>query len=217
MSMEVRLKAEKRDEKGKGAARKLRARGRVPAVLYGRDDEAMHLSVEAHEAEQLFQSITVENTIVGLEIRGERGPVQTLIREIQVHPFKPLLFHLDFYRIRAGEMLEVEIPLHLSGTPEGVRTSGGILQQTIHEVLVRCLPTEIPESIEVDVSELEIGGAVHVSDLRLAEGVEILLEPDQTICSVVAPRVEVEAVEEEVEEEEREPEAEEGPEGEAED
>jgi large subunit ribosomal protein L25 len=133
----------------------------------------------------------VENTIVGLEIEGEKAPVQTLIREIQVHPFRPQLFHVDFYRIREGERLEVEIPVHLHGVPEGVRTAGGILQQIVHQVPVKCLPTMIPESIDIDVTALAIGGSVHVSDLRLAEGVEILMDADQTVCSVVAPKLEV--------------------------
>jgi large subunit ribosomal protein L25 len=188
MSKEVKLRAEKRDERGKEAARSLRANGRVPAVLYGKGTESVSLSVEAHEAEMLFQSISVENTIIGLEIDGDRKPVPALIREIQAHPYKPMLYHVDFYRIREGETLELEIPVHLIGVPEGVRTSGGVLQQTIHEVAVRCLPTQIPSSFDVDVAHLGVGDSVHVSDIQLGEGVEVLLDPDQVICSVVVPK-----------------------------
>jgi large subunit ribosomal protein L25 len=192
MSTGAKLRAEKREQKGKESARKLRDSGRIPAVLYGKETETVSLSLDAHEAELLFQSISVENTIVGLEIEGEKAPVQTLIREIQVHPYRPVLFHVDFYRIREGERLEVEIPVNLNGVPEGVRSSGGILQQVVHQVRVKCLPTMIPESIEIDVTALEIGGSVHVSDLRLGEGVEILMDADQTVCSVVQPKLEVE-------------------------
>lgn len=190
MSTGAKLRAEKREQKGKESARKLRDNGRIPAVLYGKETETVSLSLDAHEAELLFQSISVENTIVGLEIEGEKGPVQTLIREIQVHPYRPVLFHVDFYRIREGERLEVEIPVNLNGVPEGVRSSGGILQQVVHQVRVKCLPTMIPESIEIDVTALELGGSVHVSDLRLGEGVEILMDADQTVCSVVQPKLE---------------------------
>jgi large subunit ribosomal protein L25 len=192
MSTGAKLRAEKREQKGKESARKLRDSGRIPAVLYGKETETVSLSLDAHEAELLFQSISVENTIVGLEIEGEKAPVQTLIREIQVHPYRPVLFHVDFYRIREGERLEVEIPVNLNGVPEGVRSSGGILQQVVHQVRVKCLPTMIPESIEIDVTALEVGGSVHVSDLRLGEGVEILMDADQTVCSVVQPKLEVE-------------------------
>jgi large subunit ribosomal protein L25 len=193
MAKEVKLRAEKRDGRGKEAATRLRNTGRVPVVLYGKGTESLSLSVEAHEARLLFQSISVENTIIGLEIEGESKPVQALIREIQAHPYRPVLYHVDFYRIREGEKLELEIPVHLIGIPEGVRTSGGILQQSIHEVQVRCLPTEIPSSLDFDVTSLLIGGTVHVSDLKVSEGVEILIDPDQVVCSVVLPKAEAPA------------------------
>jgi large subunit ribosomal protein L25 len=193
MAKEVKLHAQKREGNGKEAATRLRNSGRVPAVLYGKGTESMSLSVEAHEARLLFQSISVENTIIGLEIEGESKPVPTLIREIQAHPYRPVLFHVDFYRIREGEKLELDIPIHVIGVPEGVRTSGGILQQSVHEVQVRCLPTEIPSSIDVDVSGLQVGQTVHVSDLKVGEGVEILVDPEQVVCSVVLPRAEAPA------------------------
>ena len=190
MSTSAKLSAERREGQGKEAARKLRDAGRVPAVLYGKETDTLNISLDAHEAELLFQAISVENTIVGLEIDGEKAPVSTLIREIQVHPYRPQIFHVDFYRIREGERLEVEVPVNLNGVPEGVRTSGGILQQVVHQVRVKCLPTMIPESIEIDVNGLGLGDSVHVSDLRLGEGVEILMDADQTICAVVMPKLE---------------------------
>lgn len=202
MSTNATLSAEIRDGRGKGAARKLRADGRVPGVIYGKDEETLALSVDATEAEHLFQAISVENTIVHLELDGEDGPVQTLVREIQVHPIRPQLLHIDFYRIRAGVRVEVEIPVHLNGIPEGVKSSGGVLQQVIHELPVLVLPSKIPPSVEIDVTGLELGDAIHVSELDLGEDVEVLLDPERTIGSVVMPKALV--VDEEEEEEEAE-------------
>jgi large subunit ribosomal protein L25 len=195
MTKEVTLRAEKRQGRGKEAARRLRANGRVPAVLYGKGSEAMSLSVEAHEATLLFQSISIENTIFGLQIEGERAAVPALVREVQAHPFRPVLYHVDFLIIREGERLELEIPVHIIGVPEGVRTGGGMLQQSIHEVLVRCLPTQIPSSLDLDVSHLVVGDNVHVSDLPVAEGVEVLLDADQVVCAVVLPKAAAAAAE----------------------
>ena len=198
MSTQSVLKAEKREGRGKGGARKLRATGRVPAVIYGKDEETLSLSLDAQEAESLFTSISVENTIVDLKIKGVKSAIRTLIRQIQVHPIRPILIHVDFLRIRAGVKLDVEIPVNLNGIPEGVKNSGGILQQIIHELPVRVLPSKIPETIEVDVSMLEMGDSIHISDLEFDEDLEILIDPERTMATVVAPKV----VEEEPEEEE---------------
>ncbi len=197
---QVTLKAEKRARTGKGAARKLRASGRVPAVIYGHAAETESLSLDAREAEQLFRSISVENTIVDLAIEdGEE--VRTLIREVQVHPYRPELIHVDFYRIQEGVKLEVQIPVHLVGMAAGVKHSGGVLEQIIHDLPVRCIPAKIPESFEIDVTELGMHESVHVSDLELEEGVEALLDPERTICTVVAPKIVLEEPEEDEEEE----------------
>lgn len=199
MSKNATLSASRRTDTGKGSARKLRAEGRVPGVVYGRDMEPVLVSVDSLEAVQLFQTISVENTIVQLSIEGEDGPLQTLVREIQTHPFRPALLHVDFFRIQAGKAVEVEIPIHLGGVPEGVKSQGGVLQQAVHDLPVRCLPASIPESYEVDVGHLMVGESLHVSDLPEMEGVEILLDPERTICSVIVPRALVEEVEEEEE------------------
>ena len=188
------MNASPRDGKGKGAARKLRAAGLVPAVLYGKDMEAVHLTVEAHDAELLFQSISVASTIVDLDISGQKGATSTLVREVQVHPFKPELVHIDFMRIQEGVAVEVEVPLHLEGTPEGVRVDGGNLEQVRNEIPVRCVPSKIPEAITVDVTHMVIGDSLHVSDLEVEEDVEILLDPERTLANVSAPRAEIEEV-----------------------
>ena len=199
MSTNPTLSASPRDGTGKGVARKLRAVGQVPAVVYGKDAEAVHLAVDAQEAEQLFQGISVGSTIVDLEIEGEKGPVSTLVREVQVHPYRPALIHIDFMRIQKGVAVEVEVPLRVEGQPEGVRVGGGTLEQIVHQIPVKCLPSKIPDALTLDVTELEIGDSLHVSDLETDEDVQILMDGEQTLISISAPRVE--EVEEEVEEE----------------
>lgn len=170
--------------------------------MYGKDMEARSLSLDLQETEYLFQRISVENTILDLVIEGEVEPVQTLIREIQAYPHKPGLLHVDFLRIQKGVAVEVEIPVSLEGIPVGVRDSGGILEWMINEIRVKCIPSKIPEVVSLDVTGLDVGDSLHVYDIDLGEGVDILIEADRTICSVQIPKV-VEA-DEEVDEDEME-------------
>lgn len=184
---QARLKAEKRDTTGKGAARKLRGSGRIPAVLYGHGDETRSLSVDAHELEMLMQRVHIENTIVQLQIGGERAGIKALAREVQRHPHRPVILHVDFYQIHAGEKITVEIPIRLVGQAPGVKT-GGLMQHALTELEVRCLPDDIPEYLEADVSAMEIGDSLHVSDVALPAGVEAMQDADRTICSVIPPQ-----------------------------
>jgi len=193
MAKQATLGAEPREGTKKGANRKLRATGRVPAVLYGKNAEPTLLSVDAREAERLFQQISVENTIIDLKVKGDSSQIRALVREVQVQALRPHLVHIDFYKIQAGVKLEVEVPVELVGVPSGVRNDGGILEQIIHDVAVRCLPENIPEKIEVDVTGMGLNSSLHVSDLKVPEGVEVLLEPEQTVCIVSVPRSVVEA------------------------
>jgi large subunit ribosomal protein L25 len=188
------LKAKKRDGSGKGAARTLRREGRVPAVLYGRELEAVHLSVDAHEAERLFHSISVDNTIVDLAVEGEKKPYLTLVREIQTHPWRPQLLHVDFLRIQEGVAVDLDVPIKLLGVPAGVRLGGGVLEQMIHDLPIRCEPSKIPESIELDVSNMEVNASLRVADLVLPEGVEVRVPGDRTVCSVAIPKIVEEVV-----------------------
>ena len=198
MSKEATLKAEKREGTGKGVARKLRQAGRVPAVLYGRELDSLHLSIDAHEAERLFHSISVDNTIVSLAVEGEKEPYETLVREIQMHPYRGQMLHVDFLRIQAGVEVDLDVPVHLEGVPAGVRLSGGVLEQIVHDVPVRCIPSKIPDSFVLDVTALDLNDSMHISDIPLEEGIEIRMPGEQTICTVAVPRVveEVEAEEE---------------------
>jgi large subunit ribosomal protein L25 len=188
------LKAKKRDGIGKGVARTLRREGRVPAVLYGRELEAVHLSVDAHEAERLFHSISVDNTIVDLAVEGEKKPYLTLVREIQTHPWRASLLHVDFLRIQEGVAVDLDVPIRLLGVPAGVRLGGGVLEQMIHDLPIRCEPSKIPESIEMDVSHLEVNGSLRVADMALPEGVEVRVPRDRTVCSVAIPKIVEEVV-----------------------
>jgi large subunit ribosomal protein L25 len=192
MSTDTTLKAELREGTGKGVARKLRSAGRLPAVVYGGKGEPQHLSLDAHDAEYMFRNISVDNTIVDLDIEGEQQPVQTLVREIQMHPWKASLVHVDFLRIQAGVAVEMVVPLHLIGDPVGVTIGGGTVEQIIHDLPIRCIPSKIPEVLEVDISGLDLNDALHVSDITLGEGVEVTIPLDRTICSVAVPRAEME-------------------------
>lgn len=189
MSMTVTLNAENRSDSGKGFARKLRASGRIPAVVYGQGGEALPVSIDAHETDLLLHRISIDNTIVDIEVPGEKDKISTLIREVQVHPFKPNILHIDFYRIEVGVELDVDVPLHLEGTPAGVKLEGGILQQIVHDISVRCIPSLIPDSISHDISAMVIGDVLHASELTIPEGVTLMIDDERTICLVDAPRV----------------------------
>lgn len=183
----TKLKATLREERGKGAARRLRRSGRIPAVIYGHGEDTRPLAVDAGELDRLFARISVENTLLDVEIEGE-GEVKALVREVQTHPFKPEVLHVDFYQVHAGEQITLDVPIRIVGSSEGVR-EGGILEQPMHDIEVSCVPGAIPEAIEVDVTELQVGDSIHVRDLTLPEGVETAVDPDRTLCAVVPPSV----------------------------
>ncbi len=181
------LKASLRSDTGKGAARKLRAAGQVPAVAYGHGVDGRPLSVNAHELTLLLNSINPENTIIDLRVEGAK-PAQALIREVQRHPSRPVIMHVDLFQVRAGEKLHVEVPVRLHGTPKGVREEDGVLQEVLRELTVECLPKDIPAGIDIDIEGLAVGEAIHVSDVDVAN-VAILNDPELVICLVAAPTV----------------------------
>ncbi len=200
MTTKPTLSAQKRDVTGKGGARKLRAGGQIPAVMYGQDADALALTIDAHDAEHLFRSITVENTIIGLKVEGQRRPIDTLVREIQAHPVRGDILHVDFLRLKRGVAIELDIPVQLEGTPVGVKDRGGMLEQLVHDIRVRCLPADIPEVVELDVTGLGVGDSLHVSDIVLGGEVEILDDPERLVCLVEVRRVVEEVAVAEVEE-----------------
>jgi large subunit ribosomal protein L25 len=197
------LVAERRTESGKGSARKLRASGFVPAVVYGHNRETQSLAVAHTELDKVLHRIAKGSTVFDLTVDGQT--VQALIREIQRHPTKKTVTHLDFYEIHAGESITLDVPITLEGAPEGVRNAGGVLEQFLRALEIEVLPRDIPEHVVVDVTNLAIGRSLHVSDLSVPNA-KVLSDPHTTICTVVPPRVEEEPVPELAEEEAAEPE-----------
>lgn len=187
----AQLSASARKGIGKGAARSLRRDGRLPAIIYGHAREPLSLSVPEREFERLLERVAAENTVIELSIDGTMS--RTLIREIQRHPVKRNVLHVDFQELVAGERVVVRIRIVLQGIPEGVRNSGGILSQILQELECRVDPLNMPSSIVVDVTNIAIGHSVHVSEISIPEGVEVLDEPEATIAIVAAPKVEEEA------------------------
>jgi large subunit ribosomal protein L25 len=181
------LAAEPRTEVGKGAARKLRAAGRVPAVIYGHNREPQGLSVNARDLAKLLERISAASTVIELDGLGA-GTSRTLIREIQRHPLKRNIVHVDFQELVAGEKVHVALPIVFTGTAVGVREQGGLLEEVMRELQVSVDPASIPNHIDVDVSALTIGHPIHVRDLALPAGVTVLDDPDATVVAVAAPR-----------------------------
>jgi large subunit ribosomal protein L25 len=185
------LGAELRADTGKGVARKLRASGRTPGVVYGHAREAQSLSVNARDLEKLLSTISAGSTVVELALGGTT--TRTLIREIQRHPFKKVILHIDFQELVAGEKVAVDIPLVFTGVPEGVRLSGALLEQIMHSIHVMADPSSIPNHIDVDVTNLAMGHSLHVRDIQVPAGIDVQSDEDATICAVIAPRAAVEA------------------------
>src|SRR3989442_7909208 len=185
----VSLEAATGADVGKGVARKLRADGRIPGVYYGRGEESIPLTVALKDLEAVIESADGSNVIVDLKLSGTAAKDRkALIREIQRHPVAGLILHLDLQHISLTERITVEVPIVLIGTPIGVKDGGGILEHLLREVEVECLRTDIPSRLEVDVSALQIGDSLHVSDIK-AERAEILTEADRAIAAVVPPTV----------------------------
>lgn len=185
------LSAKTRSTTGKGVARKLRAAGEVPAVIYGHNREPQALSLNAHELTILLEKVPYQSTVIELAIEG--GSARTLIRELQRHPFKKQILHVDFQELVAGEKVSVKVPLHYTGVPEGVRLGGGVLDQIMHELEISVDPSNIPGHITVDVTALTIGHSIHAGEVSLPEGVELLSDADATVCVCAAPKVSEEA------------------------
>lgn len=199
------VEAQTRTEFGKGPARRFRRAGKLPAVIYGRSDN-LSITLDEHVFYQTFKQIS-ESTII--TIRTPDKDMDVLLKDYDEDISTGHLRHVDFYAIESGQLLRTNVQIHLTGSAPGVR-EGGVLQSQLHEVEVECLPKDIPEYIELDVSGLQINDALHVSDLPVLDGVKILNSDDQTIALVAMTREEVEAEAEAEEEEAAEEELEEG-------
>jgi len=189
---EYSIVAEERSGTGKGANRKLRATGRIPAVVYGRGKATRHVTLDPTALGKLLhRSGSGINTLVDLEIGGAETVV--LVREIQREPVGGRWLHADLYEVDLQQKIQVSVPLHIVGRPMGVE-NGGILDHPLREVEIECLPRAIPDSVEVDVSSLDVGDSIHVRDLALPEGATMLSDPDLAVASVVLPKAEEEQV-----------------------
>lgn len=186
----AQFSAATRAQSGKGTARKLRAAGEIPAIIYGHARSPQALRLNDHAFSQLLEKISYTTTVIELDVEGTVA--RTIIRELQRHPVKRNVLHVDFQELVAGEKITVRVPLKFVGTPDGVRNSGGVLDETIRELHISVDPTEIPNHIDVDVTALGIGKSMHIRDVQVPAGVEILDDPGGTICVCTVPKEVVE-------------------------
>jgi large subunit ribosomal protein L25 len=189
---EFALGVELREQRGKGIARKLRAAGRIPAVCYRRNAEPVAISLDPKELDRLLRKASSGiNTLIDLKVAGggDFDGRQVLVKELQRDPISGAYLHADLYAVDLQQTIHVSVPINLKGTPIGVSLGGGILDHATRELDVECLPNAIPEEFAIDVSAIEVGDSIHVRDIEVPAGVEILNDPDVSIMSVVAPAV----------------------------
>ena len=194
----IALRAQIRTAKGKGAAKRIRQNKQVPGILYGPHTQPVMVAVDYSELYKVVKRATTENIMLDMEIQSDSGAQtkKVMLKELQVDPIKDTFIHADFYEISMDTEITLEIPIHLTGTPVGV-TKGGILQHVKREIEISCLPDKLIEFVEMDVSRLDIGDAVHVSDIPLPEGIKCLEDEELTVAVVTAPTVGPEGPEEE--------------------
>ena len=199
MTEQFHIQVKTREEFGKNSNRRLRASGQIPAVLYGSGGETVPIQIERRKVEEVFRHGATENTIFLLKREESDQERHARIREMQTNAVSREILHIDFQRVLMDQMIRVTIPVHPVGTPKGVTDEGGVLDQVTREVEVECLPGDIPESIDVDVTALAIGDHLEAGALTLPKGVELIEEPDRVIVSIAYP-VRVEEPEEDEEE-----------------
>lgn len=185
---ELNLTVQKREGTGKGINRRLRAGGEIPAVVYGPESDPIPVKIDYKTLYRIMHGQSL-STLINLEIEGDKdNPRKVIIRELQKDPVSGDLVHIDFHHIPLDKPLELTIAVKTTGIPVGVKTFGGIVQQVKREIDISCLPSNIPDDVVLDISELNVGDALHVSDIHL-ENVEILTSQARTLVTVVAPTV----------------------------
>ena len=204
----VELKANLREEKGKELNKKLRNAGMVPGVVYRKGEETLSLKIDSKSLSKVLRTEAGENVIIKLFVEGDKNKIERIvvIKEIQKDPVKDVLVHLDLNEISLTETLKVKVPIISKGEAAGVKQEGGVLQHVMWEVEVECLPTNIPDKIEVDITNLKIGETLSIKDILLPEGVKILGDPESIVFSVEHVKTVEEAVAAPVEGESLEPE-----------
>ena len=189
MAHQANLQAASRTTTGKGAARALRRQGKVPGVIYGHGREPESVVVDTVALNKMLVGISAATTIVDVAV-DDRAPVKALIREIQRDALRPAeILHLDLYEVQADEQITLEVPIRLTGIPDGVRNFGGVLDHVLRELEIEVLPRDIPEHVDLDVTALTIGHSLFVRDIQVANA-RVLNDPDTPVCTVVAPRTE---------------------------
>jgi len=189
MAKQVKLKAEPRTDVGRSAVRKLKARGMIPAIIYGGKDKPQPLQVAARDINVMMSHASGENVLVELEVAGEKCSRTALVQEVQHSPVGGDIRHVDFHAISMDETIQAEVPLEPIGTANGVKNFGGLLEQSLRALAIECLPRD---RITVDISQLNIGDSIHVRDIQLTSGVTAKVQLDLTAFSVLAPVVEEE-------------------------
>jgi large subunit ribosomal protein L25 len=193
MSMNFELVAEVRQDQGKGASRRLRHAGRVPAILYGGKADPLAVSLDHTKVSLVMENEKFYSSIVHIEVAGKTH--SAILRDVQRHPWKNQVVHIDFQRVAADELIRMTVPLHFTGeaVAPGVKTQGGMMSHLRNEILIECLPKDLPEFIAVDVSELSLNQSLHISDLALPNGVfsvELKSGRDAAVVAVHAQRAE---------------------------
>jgi large subunit ribosomal protein L25 len=183
---DVTLEAARRETGGKGPAGRVRKEGRVPAVVYGLGEQSVAVSVPERELQHILGGAAGANTLITLQVDGTSQ--LTLARQIQRHPVKRTVLHVDFVRVRADQTIQAEVPVHLTGDAEGV-ARGGVLEQLVHMLTIEAMPRDVPTNIEHDISELVIGDGVRVGELAVPAGVNVLQDADELVAQISAPRV----------------------------
>lgn len=187
---ETALVVEARAAIGKGAARKLRAAGRIPAVLYGRGRDSLPLALDPRALDRILRA-SGANTLLDLTIEGhpELRDTVALVKDLQRHPLRGGIVHADLYAVDLTRAVTVDVPVHLVGKPRGL-DFGGILEHSLREIALECLPRSIPEAIEVDVSQMEVGDVIHVREIALPEGVTLVTDGDLGVVHIALPQAE---------------------------
>jgi len=189
---EYKVQAKVRDGRGKNDARRARREGLVPVTVYGGGSETVAAVAPLRELAAILRSDSGRNTIFTIDVEGV-GASEVMFHDRQIDPVKGRLIHADLTRLVKGQKIEVTVPLHLTGEPFGVREKQGVLEQIIREIDIRCEPREIPDTLEVDVTNLDVHETLHVSDIKVAEGIEILTDGEQVIATVGIVKEEVAA------------------------
>ena len=191
---DAKLIAKKRTLEGSSNARRMRITGNLPGVIYGSEKEPVSIEINTHDFEQILHHHASESLLMEIELEGE-GSLSVLVRDVQHHPVTSDLLHVDLMRISANKPISVDIQIELMGESEGVKM-GGILDQVMHSIAAECLPGDLVESFEIDVSKLEIGDSIHVSDLKLGDQFKLLVDEEAIVASVSGPQAEEEEEEE---------------------